>query len=240
MSRTLETVFVTSLAFGLMASLACSTERRSTNPTIITGPSASTGTSSSRSGEGTTSSSAGMPADRDFAGHTRTVPRDTELVVRLSDRLSSGTNKSGDMFTATLDSDLYVANELVAPRGSIVRGRLTEVEEAGRVEGNARMTLTLTDIESNRRNYDIRTNAITVKAEDSVKDDAVKIGGGAGVGAIIGAIAGGGKGAAVGAAVGAAAGTGVVLATRGKRVEFDPEQKFAFYLQDPIRMQVLR
>lgn len=218
--------------------VAC-TERRAKNPTITSsttvGSTTSTGSPSSR----TDRDIQGAP-DRPTAGYRKTVPRNTELVVRLADRISTSTNRSGDRFTATLENDLYVGNDLVAPRGSLVHGTLTQVEEAGRVEGNARLTMTLADIVANRQNYRIVTNSLTVKAEDSVKEDALKIGGGAGLGAIIGAIAGGGKGAAVGAAVGAAAGTGVVLATKGNRVEFDPEQRFAFYLQEPVRMQVLR
>ena len=55
-------------------------------------------------------------------------------------------------------------------------------------------------------------------AESTKKDDALKIGVGAGAGAVIGAIAGGKKGAAIGSAIGGGAGTGVVLATRGKEV----------------------
>ena len=62
------------------------------------------------------------------------------------------------------------------------------------------------------------TVAITREAESTKKEDAAKIGIGAGAGALIGAIKGGKKGAVVGGTVGAGAGTGVVLATRGDEV----------------------
>jgi hypothetical protein len=64
-----------------------------------------------------------------------------------------------------------------------------------------------------------------ISGESSTKQDAAKIGAGAGLGAIIGAIAGGGKGAAIGAIIGGAVGTGGVLATRGKDISLPRGQQ---------------
>src|SRR2546421_12336847 len=60
-----------------------------------------------------------------------------------------------------------------------------------------------------------------VRGRSSTKDDAVKVGAGAGIGAIIGGIAGGGKGAAIGAIIGGGAGTAGVLTQRGKDISLE-------------------
>lgn len=154
--------------------------------------------------------------------------------VRLLDAISSETNKSGDTFKAVLDQDLAADGKIAVPRGSTVTGRLMGVKASGRVEGRATMSITLTEIEVGKTPYQIQTNTLSFEAEKTTKQDATKIGIGAGVGAIIGAIAGGGKGAAIGAAVGGGAGTATVLATKGKEVKFALEDKFSFTLSNDL------
>src|SRR5262249_32918400 len=139
-----------------------------------------------------------------------TVPSGTKIDVRLTQTLRSDENKPGESFEATLDRDLVVDGQGIAPRGSTVTGKLVNVAQSGRVEGRAKMSLTLTDLKTKSAEYHLRTNTIAFEAEGTKKADATKIGGGAALGAIIGAIAGGGKGAAIGAAAGAGAGGAVV------------------------------
>jgi len=158
------------------------------------------------------------------------------MTVRLVAALNSGKNKTGETFEATLDEPLQADGNVVAPRGSVVVGKLTNVEGSGRVQGRARMSLTLSEIRIGETAYSLATNTLSFEAEGSTKKDAAKIGIGAGVGAAIGAIAGGGKGAAIGAAVGGGAGTATVLATKGKEVGFDPEQKLNFTLRDDLKV----
>jgi hypothetical protein len=161
----------------------------------------------------------------------------TSIPVRLSEALDSSKNRTGDKFEAILDADLEVDDRVVIPRGAIVTGKVTEVVDSGKVQGLARMSVTLSEIEIRGTNYAIRTNTQSFEAKTSKKEDAIKIGAGAGVGAIIGAIAGGKKGAAIGAATGAGAGTGVVLATKGKDVELPSEEKLTFRLEKEVRVE---
>ena len=155
----------------------------------------------------------------------------TDIVVRLTERLDSEHNVTGDTFQGVLDDDLRIGNGGVrAPEGSRVIGRLVEVRDAGKVSGRARMTLTLTSIDTGSGVIPVETRPVTVEASGSTGKDAAVVGGTSALGAIIGAIAGGGKGAAIGAAVGAAAGVGGVLVTDGRDVEFEPEQRFNFVL----------
>ena len=166
------------------------------------------------------------------------VPGGTAIHVRLQNPLSSATNKTGDTFSALLDQDIIVDGRTVATRGSLLQGKLSKVARSGRVEGRAQMSLQLTSLEAAGKTYPIQTEILAFEAESTKKKDATKVGVGAGVGAVIGAIAGGGKGAAIGAAVGAGAGGATVVATRGKELTFDVEQKLNFVLVRDVSVKL--
>ena len=165
------------------------------------------------------------------------IPSGTALQVRLLDPLDSSVNKSGDTFRAILDQDIDVNGRILASRGALLEGRLSNVAQSGRVEGRAKMGLQLVSLDIGGQAHPLQTNVLSFEAESTKKSDATKVGIGAGIGAAIGAIAGGGKGAAIGAAVGGGAGGATVLATRGKEVKFDPEQKFSFTLSEDVNVQ---
>jgi hypothetical protein len=166
------------------------------------------------------------------------VPKGTEIVVRLREGVSTEKNTAGQRFHAELDAPLTVEGRLLAPAGSAALGELTEVDDAGKVKGRARLALTLRQLVVGNEEFDLATDTLTVVAEKSVDDDLKVIGGSAAVGAVIGAITGGKKGAAIGAGAGAGAGTGYVLATRGDDVSFEPGTRFAFVLTRTIELPV--
>ncbi len=169
---------------------------------------------------------------------TAVVPEGTVIDVRLGQMLSSATNHVGDTFDAILDRDLIVDGQMLAPKGSRVTGKVTDVVGSGKVKGLAHMTLALNAIKVGEDRYPIDTSTISVEAENTKSRDAKTIGAGAAIGAAIGAIAGGGKGAAIGGAIGGGAGTAGVLATKGKEVEFQPEHKFSFRLEKDVEMKI--
>jgi hypothetical protein len=162
---------------------------------------------------------------------TFAVPEGTEVTVALIDSISTGKNKAGDEFTASLAEPIMVNGRTVAEKGVKVNGRIVDAEGAGRVSGKANIRLVLTSIADGAKAYPIVTKPFVAEAEATRGRDAGIIGGAAGVGAAIGAIAGGKSGAAKGAVIGGAAGTGTVLATRGKEVEFDSESRLKFTLE---------
>jgi hypothetical protein len=166
------------------------------------------------------------------------IPAGTRFHVRLTEAISSAEKRSGDKFEATLADNLEVDGRFLAPKGSIVIGRLSDVERARKVEGHARLAMILTELQVRGESYGMETNTLTFEGESSTKDDVAKIGAGAGIGAAIGAIAGGGKGAAIGAVIGGGAGTATVMATRGKEVEFPAEQEFTFKLERDLRFTI--
>jgi len=165
-----------------------------------------------------------------------TIPSGTVLRVSLIDALNSDTNSVGDRFLASLAEPVVVEGSTLLPKGTKVRGRVLDVEDSGRVKGDASIRLALTDIVQGNRMIAITTNTFTATAESSTTRDAGIIAGGAGVGAAIGAIAGGKKGAAIGAVSGGGAGTGVVLATKGKEIRYPPETRLTFTLANSVQM----
>jgi hypothetical protein len=169
-----------------------------------------------------------------------TVPAGTELTVIMIDAVSSGKNKAGDEFMASLAAPLVVGGKTVADKGTKVRGRVIDAEGSGRVKGLANIRLALTGIVDGAKTIPIVTKPFVAEAESTKGRDAAVAGGAAGVGAAIGAIAGGKKGAGVGAIVGGAAGTGTVLATKGKEVEFGSESRVKFTLEKDAELPVMR
>jgi|WetSurMetagenome_2_1015567.scaffolds.fasta_scaffold144852_2 hypothetical protein len=167
-----------------------------------------------------------------------TLAEGTKVQVRLQEALDSAVNKTGDTFSAILDKDIVVDGAVVAPRGSVFGGKLTNVTRSGKVEGLASMSLQLTSLTVRNQTYPLQTENLSFEAESTKKKDATKVGIGAGIGAVIGAIAGGGKGAAIGAAVGGGAGGAAVIATRGKEVKLDAEQAFSFVLRNSISVKL--
>jgi hypothetical protein len=166
-----------------------------------------------------------------------TVAEGTLLPVRLAESLSTEKIKEGDSFTATLDKALTVDGLVVAERGARVEGRVVEAVEAGRVRGVALLSIRLVRMQtSDGQRVEIQTDAFRKEGETTRRDDAVKVGGGAGIGAAIGAIAGGGKGAAIGAAIGGAAGAGTAAATRGKPVILPVETRIDFRISRPVTL----
>src|SRR3989442_5468658 len=148
-------------------------------------------------------------------GGTVTIPAGQSLLVRMIDGVDSSKNHVGDVFHASLETDLTIGNTVVARKGTDVYGRLAEAKEAGHIAGSAELQLELTRIVIDGKDYPVVSSDYTLQGKGRGADTAKKVGGGAVAGAIIGAIAGGGKGAAIGAGVGSAAGAGVPGFTRG-------------------------
>jgi hypothetical protein len=143
------------------------------------------------------------------------IPLGTELDVRLERALSSDTAQVEDRFEATTVVDLRENGRVLIPAGSRVRGVVTGVRDAGRVERKGELQLSFDQITINGRNYPIRATVTQALESGGYREDAEKIGAGAAVGAIIGGILGGVKGAITGVLIG---GGGVVAATEGEDV----------------------
>ena len=144
------------------------------------------------------------------------VPVGTELDVRLTGSLSSGTALVEDRFEATTLVALQSGSRTIVPAGSVLRGVVSSVTKAGRVERKGSLTLAFDQMTINAHAHPIRATVTQALESEGVRGEASKIGAGAGVGGIIGGIIGGFKGAMVGILIG---GGGTVAATDGRDVE---------------------
>jgi len=168
-----------------------------------------------------------------------TLPAGQSLLVRMIDGVDSSKNHVGDIFHASLETDLNVNGQVVARKGSDVYGRLATAEAAGKFAGKSELQLELTRIVIDGRDYPLVSSDYNVQGKGRGGDTAKKVGGGAVLGAVIGAIAGGGKGAAVGAAAGSAAGAGVQIITHGEQVKVPSEALLEFRLQQPVTITLV-
>ena len=163
-----------------------------------------------------------------------TLPAGQSLLVRMIDGVDSSKNHVGDIFKASLETDLNVNGQLVARKGTDVYGRLATADKAGTFSGKSELQLELTRMVIDGRDYPIVSSDYNLQGKGRGGDTAKKGGGGAVLGAIIGGIAGGGKGAAIGAAAGGGAGAGVQIITKGQQVKVPSEALLEFRLQQPV------
>jgi hypothetical protein len=162
------------------------------------------------------------------------VPDGTVLAIRLNESLNSDLNEKGDTFIASLASPILVGDRVVVPEGAGIKGRVVEVESAGRFSGRPSILIEMTRLGFNGNSYDLHTDQYSKKGSSRSVRSAATIGGGAGLGAILGGILGGGRGAAIGAMIGAGAGTGVESAGKGAAVQLPAESILSFRLRAPL------
>jgi hypothetical protein len=143
------------------------------------------------------------------------IPAGQEIDVRLSEELSSDDAQVEQRFEATTVTDLYRGDEVLIPSGSVLRGVISSVQKAGRVERKGSLTVSFDQITLRGRDYPIRGTVTQAIESEGIKGEAAKIGTGGAVGAIIGGIIGGVKGALLGVLIG---GGGTIAATEGKDV----------------------
>lgn len=163
-----------------------------------------------------------------------TLPAGEAVLVRMIDGVDSKRNVVGDVFKASLETDLAVNNVLVARRGSDAFVRLAYTKEARGLSGSSELQLELARVIIDGREFPVVSGEYTMKGKGRGGDTAKKVGGGAVVGAIIGGVAGGGTGAAIGAGVGGAAGAGAEILTRGHAVRVPSETLLEFRLDQPV------
>ncbi len=159
-----------------------------------------------------------------------TVPAGTRVLVRMVDSIDTTKQKTGDRFTATLETDLKANDVVLAPRGSKVLGRLVSASSAGKYKGSSSLTLELTDIVVKGTAHPILTSTFEVRGKGEGKETSKKVIGGAGLGALIGGIAGGGTGAAIGVAAGAVTGTAMAASKKGEQLNIPSEALLEFRL----------
>ncbi|PYT01947.1 MAG: hypothetical protein DMF63_03695 [Acidobacteria bacterium] len=178
------------------------------------------------------------------------IPNGTRLVAVLNNLVTSKATQIGDRFTMNVTSpDIY--------RGATIEGRVSQIDDSGRVSGRANVSLEFDNIRMrDGRSYRfagvidsvraVNGDTVSVNNEGTVRDNnqtkktVTRAGVGAALGALIGAIAGGGSGAAIGAAVGAGAGAGSVLIQGRDNVELGQGTEFNITATSPSNVGQIR
>lgn len=145
-----------------------------------------------------------------------TIPVGQELDVRLQSPLSSETARVEQRFEATTAVDLLQNDRVLVPAGSVVRGVVSSVDKADRMDRAGRLTLAFDQMTVNGRDIPIRATATQVFESAGIREEVGTAGAGAGIGGIVGGIIGGLKGAVIGAVIGAG---GAIVATEGKDID---------------------
>ena len=163
------------------------------------------------------------------------IPVGTEIDVRLQNPLSSKTAQVEDRFEATTMVDVRDDRDRVLiPAGSMLRGVVSSVDKAGRIERQGKMTLAFDQVTVKGRDYPFRATVTQALESEGIRGEAGKIGAGAGVGAIIGGILGGFKGAMAGILIG---GGGTIAATEGKDVELPAGTVLRLRVDTPLDLR---
>lgn len=186
-------------------------------------------------------------------GSVMVAPAGTSLAVTATTSLSSAVSRVGDPIITRLSSDLYASGGLLLPAGSIIEGRITEVQSAGRTGKNGMIAVRFTTAQTpNGQRVPISARIATEDGTGIIKggSTAGRVGKtflqtaiGAGIGAALGTAlapaAGGrvGKGAAYGTAIGAGAGLLSNLARTGKEAELPSGTQLQVVLDQPLTLQ---
>jgi hypothetical protein len=181
-----------------------------------------------------------------------TVPSGTVIPITLTAYLNTRSSQVGDIIYADTTYPIWIQQRLAIPKGSTIRGTLTEVLRPGRIKGGGRIAVRFTDIllpNGVKRDLIASLHGIhgegdvtydrkkeTVSGGTSKADDVGTIVGGMSTGAMAGVIlTRSGKGLSGGGLAGAAAGVAGVLLTRGKDLVLNPGTQFDLELLKPMK-----
>jgi hypothetical protein len=212
---------------------------QATNAAPSTGNTASAGGTTANRAAGTSTSSTQSSTTRSATSTAPTgsqveVPSGTEMDVRLTNSLNSGTAQVEDRFEGTTLVDLTLNARTVIPAGAVMRGVVTSVEPATRTNRTAKMTVSFDQVTVNGRAYPIRGTVTQAIQGEGIKGETGRIATGAGAGAILGGILGGVKGAVLGAVIG---GGGITAATEGKEIDLPQGTVLRVRLDSPVSIQ---
>ena len=165
----------------------------------------------------------------------------TKILVSMDNEINSEVSGVNDTFTTTITEPLKVRETIVLPVGTVIEGRITDVERAstGGKSGSLSVKFELIRFENGEKREIEGILVNKLKARSSQKMSLLTIIGGTALGALIGAVSGTNNGALIGAGIGAGAGTGVAVLRKGKNVRIKRDEKFEIELTKQVTLPVL-
>jgi hypothetical protein len=168
------------------------------------------------------------------------VPAGTVLAFRVQDTVTTESHDTGDVFTATLYTDVTTASgDVLVPAGTRSRWMVTEASSDAGPDGQAVLAFRLEAVELGGEWTPIQATVtdteILTSARDSNTETVAKVAIGAAAGAILGQIIGKDTESTLkGAGVGAAVGTAVALTTRGSKATLPAGSTITVRLDEPV------
>ena len=175
---------------------------------------------------------------------TKTIPAGTKLAITLENAVSSKDANVGDVVQAKSAEPLVVDGIVLAPEGSAVAGKITDVVRASKnksEETMARLDMSFHALATVGGSEKIHGTLLggEKKAGSTTKRDAAIIVGSGVAGAVLGKVIGkSGKATAAGGVVGAAAGMGVAAMQKGNEVSLPVGTKLTIVLDNPVEVAV--
>ena len=184
------------------------------------------------------------PQPKTVHGTVFVVPQGESFEAVLQSSISSESLANNDIIAAVLSDDWYYNGVLVAPQGSVLYGKATDVKKAGYAYANGKLAMTFDEILTpNGDRIRLTSNKVYIEIKDK---RALKIAGNVLVGAIGGVVTGalyslisGGDivgGLAIGSAVGAAGGMVSAVAHKGEGAEVPAGTAIIVMLVQPIEV----
>jgi hypothetical protein len=187
-----------------------------------------------------------------LSGRVITIPQSTVFTGTLASAISSELNNVGDPVVVRLDKGLTATNgQQVIPAGSEVRGRITQIEQAGRAGKAGTMAITFDQIvlntgervaiegQVNAQGGVLRGDTGAGRILKAAGKTAVGAGLGAALGTAMGPLSGGkvGRGAVYGTAIGAGVGALKAATDKGPEVVVTSGDQLEIKLTSPISLE---
>jgi hypothetical protein len=184
-----------------------------------------------------------------------TVPAGTRVLLNLKSPINTKSAHVGDGVYCQTSFPVTQDNVNVIPAGTFVKGEITHVQRAGRVNGRAEILFKFNTMifpngytvelpgtlksDPGSTNSTVSDDEGTVKADSQKGKDAATVGKTGATGAVIGAAASRSwGGAGIGGAAGAAVGLGSVLLTRGQDVRIEQGTALEMVLNRTLTVEV--
>ena len=172
------------------------------------------------------------------------VPSGQSFEAVLQSAISSESLAEEDTIAAVLSGDWYYNGVLIAPQGSVLYGRATDVKKAGYAYANGKLAMTFDEILTpNGDRIRLTSNKVYIEIKDK---RVAKIAGNVLIGALSGVVTGalyslitGGDivgGLAIGSAVGAAGGMVTAVAHKGDGAEVPAGTAIIVKIVQPIEI----
>jgi len=185
-----------------------------------------------------------------------TIPAGTKVPVVLKHAISTRGSREGDAVYAETSFPVVANGRVLIPAGTYVQGRISHIQQAGRIKGRAEVlmhfttliypsgyTVLLPGAVQNAPGVDktkIKDEEGTIRADSQTGEKVATAVGTAATGTVIGAATEGAKGAAIGAGIGGAVGTAIGLLTRGNDVKLDAGTSIEMVIQRDVSVEADR